>query len=193
METQVSYVTGKPTESCEMHAGNFSRVRSSASIPAHDHQIRNTASQVGRFSLHFLEMLLAMMAGMPIFSLVRSLIPASSSVAAAFKAGTISYSIAMTVFMTVPMVAWMIVRGHGWRHSLEMAFAMCAPVAAIIVLRLLGVDAPWLGNASHAGMFLGMLGIMLYRRAEYTTGHAAHHHAGSPQTETTEHATHVER
>ncbi len=147
-----------------------------ASVPVHDHQIRNTASQVGRFSLHFLEMLLAMMAGMPIFSLVRSLIPVSSSVAAAFKSGTISYSITMAVFMTVPMVAWMIVRGHGWRHSAEMAFAMFAPVAVTAALRLLGADAylPWLGNASHLGMFLGMLIVMLYRRAEYTTGHAAH-------------------
>ncbi len=166
-----------------------------ASVPMHDHQNRNTASQVGRFSWHFLEMLLAMMAGMPIFSLVRSLIPASSSVAAAFKAGTISYTITMTVFMTLPMMAWMIVRGHGWRHSLEMAFAMFAPVAVTTVLSLLGADAylPWLGNASHLGMFLGMLGIMLYRRAEYTTGHAAHHHAGSPQTETTKHAAHMGR
>ncbi len=152
-----------------------------ASVQAHDQRILNTASQVGRFSLHFLEMLLAMMAGMPIFSLVRSLIPASSSVAAAFKAGTISYSITMTVFMTIPMVAWMIVRGHGWRHSAEMGFAMCAPVAAVIVLRLLGADAnlPWLGNASHLGMFLGMLIVMLYRRDHYTgkashSAHAAH-------------------
>ncbi len=149
-----------------------------ASVPVHDHRIRNTASQAGRFSLHFLEMLLAMIAGMPIFSLVRSLIPASSSVAAVFKSGTISYSITMTVFMTVPMVAWMIVRGHGWRHSAEMAFAMCAPVAVTTVLRLLGADAylPWLGNASHLGMFLGMLIAMLYRRDHYTgkASHSAH-------------------
>ena len=152
-----------------------------ASMQAHDHGIRNTASQVGRFSWHFLEMLLAMMAGMPLLSLVRNLIPATSSVAAAFKSGTISYSITMTVFMTVPMVAWMIVRGHGRRHSLEMAFAMVAPVAVTTVLRLLGADAylPWLGNASHLGMFLGMLIVMLYRRDHYTgkashSAHAAH-------------------
>ncbi len=149
-----------------------------ASVPMHDHQIRNSAAKVGRFSLHFLEMLLAMMAGMPIFTLVRSLIPATSSVAAAFKSGTISYSITMTVFMTVSMVAWMIVRGHGWRHSAEMGFAMVAPVAVTIVLRLLGADAylPWLGNASHLGMFLGMLIVMLYRRDHYTgkASHSAH-------------------
>ena len=147
-----------------------------ASIQAHDHRIRNIATSLGRFILHFLEMLLAMMAGMPILSMLRNLIPASSIYAAAFKSGTTLYGLTMAAFMTVPMVAWMIVRGHGWRHSAEMGFAMFAPVAVTTVLRLLGADAylPWLGNASHVGMFLGMLIVMLYRRAEYTTGHAAH-------------------
>ncbi len=152
-----------------------------ASIPLIDNRIRSTASQVGRFSLHFLEMVVAMMVGMPIFSLVRNLIPASSIFSAAFKSGTISYSINMTVFMTLPMVAWMILRGHGWRHSLEMALAMVAPVAVTTVLSLVGAAAylPWLGNASHVGMFLGMLIVMLYRRDHYTgkashSAHAAH-------------------
>ncbi len=152
-----------------------------ASIPMTGNRIRSTASQVGRFSLHFLEMVVAMMVGMPILFLVRNLIPASSGLAAAFKSGTISYSITMTVFMTLPMVAWMIVRGHGWRHSVEMAIAMIAPVAVAAMLSLLGATAylPWLGSASHFGMFLGMLIVMLYRRDHYTgkanhSAHAAH-------------------
>ncbi len=151
------------------------------SIPMTDNRIRSTASQVGRFSLHFLEMVVAMMVGMPVLFLVRNLIPASSSLAAAFKSGTISYSITMTVFMTLPMVAWMILRGHGWRHSVEMAIAMVAPIAVTTVLSLLGAAAylPWLGNASHFGMFFGMLIVMLYRRDHYTgkanhSAHAAH-------------------
>ena len=150
----------------------------SASIQAHDHRIRNSASKVGRFILHLLEMLLAMMAGMPILFMLRNLIPASSSFTAAFKSGTNLYNLAMAVFMTVPMVAWMIVRGHGWRHSVEMGFAMFAPVAAIIVLRLLGADAnlPWLVKASHLAMFLGMIIAMLYRHDHYTgkARHSAH-------------------
>ncbi len=148
------------------------------SIPTQDHLFLNSVLKAGRFSLHFLEMLVAMMAGMPVFSLVRHLIPASSSFASAFKSGTITYSLNMTVFMTVPMVAWMIVRGHGWRHSLEMAFAMAAPVAVTTLLRLLGADAylPWLGNASHIGMLLGMLIVMLRSRDHYTgkPSHTAH-------------------
>jgi hypothetical protein len=149
-----------------------------ASTQAHDYRIRNSASKVGRFILHLLEMLLSMMAGMPIFYWLGNLIPASSSYSAAFEYGTNLYDLAHAVFMTVPMVAWMIVRGHGWRHSAEMAFAMVAPVAASIVLRLLGGDAylPWLADASHPAMFLGMIIAMLYRREHYTgkAGHSAH-------------------
>ncbi len=149
-----------------------------ANIQAHDHWIRNSASKAGRFTLHLLEMLLAMMAGMPILFMLRNLIPASSSFAAAYVSGTVLSDLAMGVFMTVPMVAWMIMRGHGWHHSAEMAFAMFAPVAAVIVLRLLGADAylPWLPKASHLGMFLGMLTAMLYRRGHYTgtASHSAH-------------------
>jgi len=145
---------------------------------AHDHPIHNPASKTGSFIRHFLEMLLAMMAGMAIFHLLENLIPASSSYAVAFESDTNLYDLAMAVFMTVPMVAWMRVRGHGWRHSAEMAFGMNAPVAAIIVLRLLGADAylPWLDKASHPAMFLGMLAAMLYRRDHYMgkAGHAAH-------------------
>ncbi len=149
-----------------------------ASIPMTDNLFRNTVLQVGRFSIHFLEMVVAMMVGMPVLFLVRNLIPASSSIAAALKSGTISYTITMTIFMTLPMVVWMIVRGHGWRHSLEMALAMVAPVAVTIVLRLVGADSflPWLGNAGHIGMFFGMLIVMLYRRDHYTgkASHSAH-------------------
>ena len=149
-----------------------------ASIQAHDRRIRNAASKVGRFIWHLLEMLLAMIAGMPIFYMLENLIPASSSYAAAFESGTNLYDLAHAVFMTVPMAAWMIVRGHGWRHSAEMAFAMLAPVAASIVLSLLGADAylPWLDDAGHLAMFLGMILAMLYRRDHYTgkAGHSAH-------------------
>ncbi len=149
-----------------------------ASPRAPDQPIRDSALKAGRFILHFLEMTLAMMVGMPILFMARNLVPASSSYAAALKSGTIPFDLVMTVFMAVPMVAWMIVRRHGWRHSLEMAIGMCAPVAAIAVLRLLGAEAylPWLPKASHLAMFLGMLAAMLYRHDHFTgrAGHSAH-------------------
>ena len=152
-----------------------------ARIPAQDHKIRSSAARVGRFSLHFLEMMLAMMVGMPFFFMLRNQIPASSLYAAAFVRGTILFDLAMVVVMTVPMVAWMIVRGHGWRHSAEMAFAMSAPMVAVIALRLLvgsDSDLPWLRQVGYNGMFLGMLIAMLYRRDHYIgkDDHSAHDH-----------------
>ncbi len=155
---------------------------SSVDIQTLYHRISSSALNIARLILHFLEMTVAMMFGMPLLFALRSLIPASSSFAAAFKSGTVLSELAMAVFMTVPMVAWMIVRGHGRRHSLEMGLGMFAPVAAIVVLRLLGADAymPWLRYFSHPAMFLGMLAAMLYRRDHFTgkAGHRPHtaHH-----------------
>ena len=64
-----------------------------ARIPAQDHKIRSSAAWVGRFSLHFLEMMLAMMVGMPFFFMLRNQIPASSLYAAAFVRGTILFDL----------------------------------------------------------------------------------------------------
>ncbi len=135
-----------------------------ASIPAHDHNILSSAAKWGRFALHFLEMTVAMMVGMPFLFMLRNKVPAASPYAAIFVRGTVLYDLAMIIVMVVPMVARMIVRRHGWRHSAEMAFAMSAPMVAVIALRLLGADASWLRQVGYSGMFLGMLLAMLYRR-----------------------------
>lgn len=149
-----------------------------AATPAQAPRIHSRASKAGRFILHLLEMLLAMEVGMAILHLLGNLIPASSSYTAAFESGTNLHTLAMAVFMIVPMVAWMIVRGHGWRHVAEMAFAMLAPMAAVALLCQLGLAAylPWLAFASSPAMYLGMLTAMLYRRDHYTVkaGHSAH-------------------
>ena len=136
------------------------------------------ALNVGRFILHFLEMMLAMGVGGLLFSLLVRQIPESASYAAAFERGTYLRAIVSSLLMTVPMVAWMIVRGHGWQHSWEMTGAMLAPVAAIIVLRILGADAylPWLAKINCVAMDVAMLVYMLYRRDHYTgqVGHSGH-------------------
>jgi hypothetical protein len=74
--------------------------------------------------------------------------------------------------MTVPMVAWMLVRGHAWRPSAEMGAATMAPT--LVAMSLVGaVDYELLMGVEHVAMLLAMLGAMLYRRAEYA-GHAHH-------------------
>ena len=136
---------------------------------ASDRSLRKAASKTGRFLLHLLEMLLAMQAGMILFHLMLGLLRIFS-IARAFESGTTLHALTMTVFMTIPMVAWMIFRGHGWRHCIEMVVAMIAPVALIGLLCQLGVDTylPWLAGLSTPLMFLGMILAMLYRRDHYT-------------------------
>ena len=131
---------------------------------------RKLASKVGRFLLHLLEMLLAMQVGMVIFHLLENQIPTTSSLAPVADNGTVLHNVVMDIFMTVPMLAWMILRGHGWRHSLEMGVAMLAPVAVINLLCSLGAVEylPWLAGASGPAMNLGMLAAMLYRRNHYS-------------------------
>jgi hypothetical protein len=134
-------------------------------------RLRDLAVKTGRFILHLLEMLVAMEVGMGIFHLVIGLIRTYSSFTG-LESGTTLHAITMTVFMTVPMVAWMMIRGHGWRHGAEMVIAMIAPVILIGLLCQLGVDEylPWLAGASAPAMLIGMIGAMLYRREHYTRG-----------------------
>ena len=115
-----------------------------------------------RFVLHFGEMVLAMMAGMLVYMPVAGFIPAALQ------------QIGMALFMAAPMIAWMRIRGHGWRHGFEMALAMLGPWAAVESLVALGAAnvLPWLAHANDPAMYLGMLGIMLVRRDHYAHGGA---------------------
>jgi flagellar biosynthetic protein FliP len=108
----------------------------------------------GRFVLHFGEMVLAMYVGMLIYMPLEGLLPSSLQ------------QIGMALFMSWPMVVWMRIRGHGWRHGFEMAAAMLIPWALLSMLS--NVIAPLAGVASYA-MYVGMLGFMLLR--------GDHHHA----------------
>ncbi len=113
------------------------------------------------FLRHYIEMVIVMFVGMGVVMAVAGM-PSDDTVALLY----------MATSMTVPMVAWMRFRGHGWRPSLEMAGAMYAPT--FVAIALLGtVDYDLLMGLEHVAMLLAMLGAMLYRRDEYT-GHAHH-------------------
>jgi hypothetical protein len=118
---------------------------------------------VGRFGLHFVEMVLAMMAGMLVFHMLPLQMDPTS----------FAYQSGMAVFMTVPMVAWMRVRGHAWRHAVEMSIGMLAPWALVLALVALGGAslAPWLVYLDGPAMLLGMLAVMLLRPAHYAHAH----------------------
>ena len=128
----------------------------------------------GAFVRHYLEMVVAMAAGMMVYGL-------------AFGRGMAFTGYGdeamMAAFMTVPMVAWMRYRGHSWRQCAEMAVAMLVPMAAV-VLALAGrpgVSDRALGMGSHAAMLLGMLVLMIVRRSEYAGD--GHCHGAAPASE----------
>jgi hypothetical protein len=136
--------------------------------------LKETGAGAGRFVLHFAEMWIAMTVGMAIFVPVRLALIAQGY-AALVDSASIEYGAWMGVFMAVPMVAWMRLRGHGWRMGTEMAGAMLGPIAVVLILCALGVPAalPWFSTRfAGPAMAIGMLAIMLYRREHYTSGYS---------------------
>ena len=125
--------------------------------------------KAGRFFLNFLELQVAMSLGALVCYLVVRLISTSPSYATSYRPGTFLFALGDIFFLTVPVVAWMILGGHGWRHCLEIAVAMIAPVALIIVLGQLAGFAYllWLLTAGYPAMSLGMLVYMLYRHDHF--------------------------
>lgn len=77
------------------------------------------------------------------------------------------YVLVMALNMTVPMVAWMRHRGHGWRSCFEMSAAMAAPGILLLAAYWLGAtDGPACGL--YCGLMIpAMAVVMLIRRDEY--------------------------
>ena len=121
-----------------------------------------------RFARHYLEMIVVMVLGMVVLGA-----PAD----AVFHVdGTGPMLIEMASTMTLPMVAWMRFRGHGWRPSMEMAASMIVPTLGTLALLGAGVveDVGALMIIEHAAMLPSMLLAMLLRRAEYSCDHGGH-------------------
>jgi hypothetical protein len=128
------------------------------------------------FARHYVEMVVAMFLGMAVLG-----VPAGWAMGAV---GTSWSELApapmlfgMAITMTVPMVAWMRYRGHGWRANTEMSASMFLPTFGAIALLWGGLveDIGVLLIIEHVAMLLSMLAAMLLRPAEYTHGtHGAH-------------------
>jgi hypothetical protein len=120
------------------------------------------------FALHYLEMVVVMVVGMVVLGAAVGLV--------AHVDGTGAMLIEMGVTMTVPMVAWMRIRGHAWRPCLEMGASMVLPT--VVTLALLGAGtvegAGALMVILHATMLPAMFVAMLLRPDEYIHHH--HHH-----------------
>jgi hypothetical protein len=88
--------------------------------------------------------------------------------------GTGPMLVEMGATMTVSMVAWMRLRGHGWLPCLEMGASMVLPTLGTLALLGLGAveGAGALMVILHAVMLPAMLVAMLLRRDEYSCHHA---------------------
>ncbi len=136
------------------------------------------ASGARAFLRHYVEMVLAMAVGMPIFGVlfVSPLDPFGYR--ATLQARPYVRELLMLVAMAIPMVGFMAYRRHSWAQTIEMVAGMALPALAVIGLTagaavpLFSVDT--LTLFSHLAMLLGMVAAMLYRRAEYSGTH--HHH-----------------
>ena len=126
------------------------------------------------FVRHYLEMVAAMFLGMAVLS------PPAGWVMSAFGTswGAISAEmmiLVMATTMTVPMVGWMVYRGHGTRANAEMSASMYVPAFAAIALLWSGMvtGTGVLMIIEHVAMLLAMAGVMLLRPAEYMHRHAS--------------------
>ena len=139
-------------------------------------QPRRLSSSTRHFIRHYVEMVVAMFLGMAVLGLPAgwALGAVGSSWSELNTDAPALMLLGMAITMTVPMVAWMRYRGHGWRANTELAASMVLPTfAAIGVLATGAMDIDALLIVEHVAMLFGMLAAMLLRLDEYT-----HHHAG---------------
>jgi hypothetical protein len=122
----------------------------------------------GRFALHYLEMIIAMFAGMFALAPLWSLVGAAPS----YDHDPELAYLLMAFNMSVGMAAWMRFRCHGWPATLEMCAAMFLPAVPLFPLLWLGVfDGMDVMMAGHVAMFPLMLAAMFRRVDEYAHAH----------------------
>ena len=123
---------------------------------------------VKHFARHYAEMVLAMFLGMAVLGL-----PVDWGLDRLGADSDAWMFLGMATTMTVPMVGWMLYRGHGWRANAEMSASMYVPTFAVIGVLTAGLltDIGMLMIAEHVTMLAAMAGVMLLRPDEYI-----HHH-----------------
>jgi hypothetical protein len=123
--------------------------------------------RISPFWRHFLEMLAAMVVGMiatgAIFLSVVGL-KTWDEVTTRYPTQAL---LAMAVGMSVPMVAWMLYRGMGWKNSYEMAAAMVLPVIPFLCLVWFDITKSAQCGWYCALTVVSMLALMRYRQSEY--------------------------
>jgi hypothetical protein len=123
------------------------------------------------FWRHYLEMVLAMGAGMAVLGSLRMLAADALGWSAWFERLE-PMALAMATEMAVGMAVWMRYRRHRWTPILEMSAAMFAPFLLLFLPYWAGVlGAGGVMVAGHVLMLPAMALVMLRRPEEYTPRH----------------------
>jgi hypothetical protein len=137
------------------------------------------AAQVVRFVSHYVQMSIAMELGMLLpVGLLLSALGLSGLVARSPEAS----ALLMTAEMVLGMAAWMAIRRHPWRHTVEMSAGMAASTVVAAAASLAGLLPHTAASSGPVGMLMwaGMLAAMLFRWRDYAQyGHCHHHAAGT--------------
>jgi len=144
------------------------------------------ARQVWNFARHFLEMCIAMCVGGSILMAAVFGVAAQLGQPALREEAPGLAVLATAVIYTLPMAAWMLVRGMDVRATAEMAAATLAVGVVLVGLAALGTMSTddlsaWAGTAFCGLACVVMLPVMLLRRDMYC-GRAGHHvaHVAQP-------------
>lgn len=137
------------------------------------------AMQVARFAGHYVQMSIAMTLGM--------LLPVGLLLSAFGLSGLLSRSpearaLLMTGEMVLGMAAWMAIRRHSWRHTVEMSAGMAASTVVAAAASLAGLLPHSAASSTPVGllMWIGMLAAMLVRWRDYAR--YGHSHGAARET-----------
>jgi hypothetical protein len=128
----------------------------------------NAKRHLSPFWRHFLQMLAAMVVGMIATGAIFLTIVGAKTWDEVTTQYPTQALLAMAAGMTVPMVAWMVYRGMGWKNSYEMAAVMALPVIPFLCLVWFDVTKTAQCGAYCLVTIAAMLALMRYRRNEYS-------------------------
>jgi hypothetical protein len=131
---------------------------------------RKRRSPWQHFLLHYVVMVLVMIAGMVVLGSALRLLASALGASDIERQAPALVLLGMGFSMTVPMVLWMWWRGHSWAANREMAGSMIVPTLLVVGLLWSGVveDLDTLLGIQHFVMFPAMFAVMLWRREEYS-------------------------
>ncbi|MFD2093481.1 hypothetical protein [Blastococcus deserti] len=129
---------------------------------AHGHR-QSRRSRIAHFVGHYVEMVVAMFAGMYVLGAAQHLIWPDAKVP--IEVGVLI----MATNMSIGMALWMWFRGHSWRGIAEMSASMYLPFVVLLVPFWAGaIDEHTLMTWGHLLMLPAMAIVMLLRPAEYS-------------------------